>query len=221
MDDLPQTIASTTDAQMALASAWQLAARPSVDPGIPNGTNVPWHTPKPLRLNLSPGLGQSMSPLPPVLATSTDWPCYHTASGLAGVRTASETAVTDVNNQPMPDSAWRLVPSSPLRASRGLVVITDPRASTEGLPVTLARAATAVLTAADYADQLEAAMPANAARRSLRSEVSDLRAFAEQVTQLLPALAAPWWPDTRAAVIATYAPAAAQPYTRKQISLKQ
>jgi len=200
VDELPSTITTADQAAVALDAGWLMLAanaartrRVSV-PGLPAGpVGMPWvqHT---AAVVMS---WDDKVAWPSVLATAHA--AGVDATGFIGARPPGldgglyASTVTD----------WQLVPSNPLRFGRGLVVYSDPFAQPP-LPQTAPatqHVATLTLTARAYADRLDEALARTGApTRQLRSEVSQLRLYANRVEALLPELTASWWPLLRAAI---------------------
>jgi hypothetical protein len=200
VDELPNTITTADQAAVALDAAWQLVAgtgkRVSL-PGLPRGPiGVPW-----LRHTVAPVMRWDRD---------TSWP-----NVLATARAPGRDATGYVDARP-PNSdqplmatdgsevtGWQLVPRTPLRAGRGLVVYSDPFGQPP-LPATAPatqHVTTLALLARAYADQLDEARQRSGAQvRQSRAEASQLRLFANRCEALLPELTRDWWPLMRAAI---------------------
>jgi hypothetical protein len=195
LGELPSTISTTDQSPVALDAAYVLLAstgKPVKLPGVPRGVvGIPWlpHT-EAIRLVWD-------TSWPSVLATTTALPALD-STGFVGARAPdSEDWYGSIVND------YQLVPRTPLRAGRGVLVVRSPFGSPP-LPPTAAstqHVTVLALTARSYADQLDAAQDRDGApHRQLRAEASQLRLFANRCEALLPELTAPWWPLARAAI---------------------
>jgi hypothetical protein len=200
LGDLPTTITTADQAAVALDAGFVLIAdtgKRVALPGLPRGAiGVPW-----LRHTVAPVMRwDRQASWPNVLATARAqaWD----ATGYLGARAPdSDDAIYVPDGSQL--TSWQLVPSTPLRAGRGLVLYADPFGPPP-LPATAPatqHVATLALLARAYAAQLDEALARpDAPKRSLTSEASQLRLFANRCEALLPDLTRDWWPLMRAAI---------------------
>jgi hypothetical protein len=201
VDELPNTITTADQAAVALDAAFVLVAdtgKRVALPGLPRGPiGVPW-----LRHTVAPVMRWDRHASWPNVLATTRQASGLDATGYVGARApGSDEPIYAHTGSEVTD--WQLVPRTPLRAGRGLVVYADPF-SQPPLAATARstqHVTTLALLARAYADQLdEARQRAGAQVRQSRAEASQLRLFANRCEALLPELTAPWWPLMRAAI---------------------